>query len=204
MRTTLVHLTPVLALATLVAACDSDPTGAGQASFLQATLQSVPTNVTGAVTVEHRGSAGWHGGHKTNQRHLSISSTDTEAQRTMSLRWLSSEPEGFFQEGVYSLVPRNFNAGDNDGYTALYLDHKTGTHYIAESGTWTITDVDAETQEVTGHFEFVVANWCNVHNDRERCLLQSPKNFGFSSGAERLTVRGEFRAEGHPPYVDIY
>lgn len=194
-RITLTHLTAVFALAALVTACESDPTTTadGDTTFLEARLQSVPTALAGPLEVEHRGSANWGTGGRSSQHLMSVSSSDREAQRTLSLRRLTSVPEGLYQPGSYSLVPRNFNAGDNDGYTALYLDHETGNHYIAESGTWTITTVDPETEVVTGHFDFTVAYWCNPHNDRDRCF-ESPKESGFSPDAERINVRGEFRA----------
>src|SRR5690606_6463802 len=115
-------------------------------------------------------------------------SSDREANRSLSLQRLSSAPEGPFQPGVYALVPRNFTAGDNDGYTVYYSDRVTGNHYIAESGTWTITEVSAD-GVVSGHFDFVAAYWCNPHNDRDRCFM-SPKEAGFRPDAMRLRVRG--------------
>ena len=93
----------------------------------------------------------------------------------------------------YTLVPRNFDAGDNDGYTAWYRDYGTGDHYIAESGTYAIADV-SEDGLVTGHFVFLAAYWCSTHNDRDRCSML-PSQEGFRPDAVRLNGHGGFRAE---------
>ena len=183
----------LVALTVLISACESDPTDVKQGDFLQATLVSVSSGTTTPMNIQHRGGAVWSGGTKSEtQRKLQISSKDAETKGHLYLHRLSSVPGGPFQPGVYPLVPRNFNAGDNDGYTALYVDFETGTHYIAESGTWTISDV-LEDGQVVGDFDFVAAYWCNVHNDRDRCFL-SPAEGGFSPSAARLHVYGEFRA----------
>ena len=184
----------LIVLAVLISACESDATGTKQGAYLQATLLSVATSTTGAISIQHRGGAIWGGGTKSEtHRKLQIHSKDAEANRHLYLQRLSSAPGGPFQPGVYTLVPRSFTAGDNDGYTALYGDSETGNHYIAESGTWTITDV-SEDGEVTGHFDFVAAYWCNPHNDRDRCFM-SPSEGGFRPDAVRLNVHGDFRAE---------
>lgn len=184
----------LIVLAVLISACESDPTDVKQRDFLQAALVSVSTGTAAPTNIQHRGGAVWYGGTKSEtQRKLVISSKDAENKGHLYLHRLSSAPGGAFQPGVYPLVPRNFNAGDNDGYTALYVDFETGTHYIAESGTWTIYDV-LEDGQVVGDFDFVAAYWCNAHNDRDRCFL-SPSEEGFSPDDARLHVYGEFRAE---------
>ncbi len=198
MHTSFSKLVALVSLGALLTACESDPTGARQTAYLNATLVSVATSTSGGtpgtINIEHRGGAIWGGGTKSvTQRKLQIMSADAEVDRTLYLQRLSSAPEGPFQAGIYALVPRSFNAGDNDGYTALYVDFVTGNHYIAESGTLTIDEV-TEAGEITGHFDFVAAYWCNPHNDRDRCFT-SPRQQPFRSDAIRLHVRGEFHAE---------
>lgn len=202
MKTLLFRTLPLLVLSALVTGCGSDPTGAEGGSFLRATLKSMSTTAGEPITIEHRGGANWSGGTRSDtQRMLEVYSPDREADRSLMLQRLSSSPQGPFQPGVHSLVPRNFNAGDNDGFTAKYLDHATGDHYIAESGTWTITGV-SEDRIVSGSFDFVAAFWCNPHIDRDRCLM-SPKEAGFGSDAVRLRVRGEFSAEPVRPVPEL-
>ncbi len=186
--------TALSAFAVLVGACQSDPMGAREGPYLEASLQTLPTTVTVMIDREHRGGAIWEGGTKSDtHRKLQIRSKDFNTTHTLILQRLSSAPKGPFQPGIYTLVPRNFTAGDNDGYTAWYGDSETGNHYIAESGTWTIDHVSQDGQ-VTGYFDFVAAYWCNPHNDRDRCF-QSPAELGFLPDAVRLHVHGEFRAE---------
>jgi hypothetical protein len=188
------RITALLALSLLASACEKDPTGTKEGAFLRATLLSVSMSTTEPIDIRHSGGAEWGGGTKSEtQRKLQISSKDAQANRHLMLQRLSSTPGGPFQPGVYTLVPRNFTAGDNDGYTAWYGDSETGNHYIAESGTWTITEV-SENGYVTGNFDFIAAYWCNPNTGRDRCF-RSPKEGGFHQEAVRLRVQGEFRAE---------
>ena len=185
--------------ALVFSACESEPTGSSEEeAYLQASIQSLPTSTATAIDIQHHGGANWSGGTKHDVGHkLQISSRDRGTNRDLKLIQLSSEHIGPFEPGVYTLVPRNFTAGDNDGYTAFYGDSETGNHYIAETGTWTITDV-SEDGVVSGHFDLVAAYWCNPHNDRDRCF-RSPADLGFRSDAVRLHVHGEFRAEKPVP-----
>ncbi len=184
--------------ALVFSACESEPTASsGEEPYLQASIQSLPTSTATAIDIQHRGDAEVSGGTKRGVGgKLQISSRDHGTNAQLDLRRLSSEPLGPFEPGVYTLVPRNFTAGDNDGYTALYGESETGNHYIAETGTWTITDV-SEDGQVSGHFDLVAAYWCNPHNDRDRCFM-SPSDLGFRSDAVRLHVHGEFRATRAP------
>lgn len=198
----------VLAIAAaLVSACDSDPIGSQEGSYLQASIQSLPSSAAAIIDIQHNGRATWGGGTKhTGQRKLQISSRDRSTDRQLDLQRLSFSEDltqgfGPFLPGVYTLVPRNFTAGDGDGFTASYFDYETGNRYISESGTWTITEVSVD-RVVSGHFDFIAAYWCNPHNDRERCF-QSPAGLGFRSDALRLHIRGDFQAVEVGPVPEL-
>lgn len=205
MRPSILKTTTSIGLCALLAACDATPTDGDQGGYLRATLQPVLALMVGDVAgsaegnsmeltdIEFQGGANVSGGTKSDtHRKWAVDAKDLEHDRSLHLQRLTSAPEGRFKPGVYTLVPRNFTAGDNDGYTALYVDLNSGSHFIAESGTLTITGVAAD-GETTGYFDFMAAYWCNAHNDRARCF-QSPAQSGFRPDAIRLRVHGDFRA----------
>lgn len=181
-----------------MSSCDTSPTeAASDDPFMLAHARSVEASV---IDYEHRGEAQWSRGTRSStQQKVQVSSHDPRVDSRLFLQVLRSQAQQpGFETGSYDLVPRNFRAGDNDGATAMYI--LDGHHYVAESGTLTITDAYGDYVEgrVEGHFEVTVVLWCTPSVNRDKCF-QSPASTSFSPDAPRLHVHGEFSAA--PPGV---
>lgn len=167
----------------LLPACDSETTPPLRPGpFMDAKIER-------AISTEHRGGATFGGGTMSDtHRKLHVSSRDPAADSRLGLSILSSSPIRF-EPGTYPLSPRNFEGGDNEGNTAIYL--RGSDRYVAESGTLTITGVTDE--RVSGHFELTAVFWCNAAVDREPCYTLPHE---FPPETPRIDVWGEFSAEG--------
>lgn len=173
-------------LVLLLPACEEPTPPLGPDAYLRAVVED-------AVTIEHRGGAEYYGGTRSDtHRKREISSYDGEADARLWLQILNSAPS-VWEAGVFPLTPRNFDGGDNDGNTALYL--MPGSElYVAESGTLRITEVTED--RVIGEFEFTAVYWCTPPVNREQCYTL-PETFPTS--ASRIDVTGTFSAEGSRP-----
>lgn len=190
-------LIPTLASAAVLVSlggCDSDPAGTEvyAESFLRA-LAVAPESST-----VHRGTAQYSGGTMSDtHRKLTVISRDPEVDSWVHLQMLSSRPQRIDTiAGSFSLEPRDFLGGDNEGTTALYL--RDGKRFVAESGTLTISEASGDILEgrITGEFEFTAVHWCTPAVDRTPCLSLPSE---FPASALRIHLTGEFVAVPPPP-----